>query len=58
MRLWTNKEIEFLKEHYGKTNFRLICQRLKRSEKAVRMQAYRLGLTEKVLHGSTLKFPE
>jgi biotin operon repressor len=48
---WTEEELEYLKEHYGKVSSEEIAKHLKRSRRAVLRKAYELrraGLMEKV----------
>lgn len=43
-RLWTEEEEDLLAEYWGKFKLKLIAQKLNRTEKAVLMRGYQLGL--------------
>lgn len=47
MRTWTESELQYLRENYGKLRPAEIAKELKRGSPSVRGMAYRLGLTEK-----------
>lgn len=50
---WTEEEIEYLCEYYGKTTIKVISKKLNRTERSIEMKAKRLGIaaltnTEKI----------
>ena len=56
MRLWTEEEVTYLRDHWGVTNIKTISRVLNRSERAISMKKYELNLGAFLENGDYITF--